>query len=424
MFPRLHAALAALICLAAPCMPVSSASAAELAYPNGIEEGFSLWSSEAEYEAIWHGDPPRDPWLMADTVASTYDVGSRALRAGDGERAYRLWLPLAQAGICRAKFAVGFLLDPASPKALESVTAGGRVASDDERAAAAFAWYLSAAEEGWAGAQRRVGDAYAAGTVVAADPGAAKLWYRRAARNDDPDAMMALARMFLLSDSTVDRVEGFTWTLIARDDRLLFWFDDAEAAKLAKSYESSLSSDNTASARRTASLWWSIDHAIWKGYGDDKLANLMATRSMFTRPTAADESPAARFDAGALAFLEGRNQDALLAWWPLARRGYCQAQFGAAAMLDFWAGGTQPSDFPFPGETLPEYLARKTALAHAAMQGVVPAQVKAIYSFTPGDYIIAPLEQAAGRWMDRAGAQGQIQSIRSYTAFRREDAIP
>ena len=62
--PKLRA-LALAGWIAASSLP---AAAAELARPNGIEEGFTLWSSSAEYRAFWKAYPPRNPRLMADMI--------------------------------------------------------------------------------------------------------------------------------------------------------------------------------------------------------------------------------------------------------------------------------------------------------------------------------------------------------------------
>lgn len=388
------------------------AGAAELAYPNGIEEGFSLWSSSAEYKALWNADPPRNPWLMADTVASTYDVGTRALRAGDGERAYRLWLSLAQSGNCRAKFAVGYLLDPASPAALATVTSTGHVTSAEERAAIAFAWYLSAAEEGWPAAQRHVGDAYAAGRAVPADPEAAKLWYRRAARAMDPDAMLALATMLLQSNSEAERTEGLTWAFIARYSQFLFWFDDRKIEPIIRSLRQSLSADDIAMAEATYRYWSPMEWLIHTGIDEDIQRRRTASRRMFVDLARIDRSPAAAFDSGALAAMEGRHQDAFDAWWPQARQGHCRAQL-AVGILGYGSSEDEIQPFHFPGYgQFHGSDAADTALFHAAMQGLPEAQHRVLVATANPDVGISTVGEATSRWYRRGAEQGDLLQLR------------
>ncbi len=393
-------------------LTASPALAAELAYPNGVEEGFSLWSSSAEYHAFWNADPPRNPWLLADAVASTYDVGTRALGSGDGERAYGLWLALAQAGVCRAKFAVGYLLDPASPKALKTVTAAGRHVPADERAAAAFAWYLSAAEEGWPAAQRHVADAYAAGQVVPADPAAAKLWYRRAARAMDPDAMFALANMLLRSDSETERVESLTWALLVRYNQFLFWFDDTKIEPIIRSLRQSLSADAIAMAEATYRDWSPMEWLIHAGIDEDIQRRRAASRRMFVDLARIDRSPAAAFDSGALAAMKGRHQDAFDAWWPLARRGHCRAQL-AVGTLGYGSSESEVQPFHYPDrQRLDGSDAADTALFHAAMQGLPEAQHRVLFATVNADFSISTVDEATWRWHRRAAEQGDLLQLR------------
>jgi hypothetical protein len=236
--------------------------------------------------------------------------------------------------------------------------------------------------------------------------------------------MLALARAFLHADTSAERVEGLSWALIARDDRSLFWFDDTEAGALIAVYEQAMPEGEIASARRTAALWWSIDYAIWKDYSKDELPNIEASRRMFRELAPMETSPAARFDAGALAYLEGRNHDAFLAWWPLAKRGYCQAQFAAGSLLQWLRPAVpQPLSYQWDGEPFSHDHATTTALAHAAMQGVVYAQVTATFVSRPGVIIVPSLEAAASRWEDRAAAQGELKAVNPFN-YRREDGIP
>lgn len=415
--PKLRA-LALAGWIAASSLP---AAAAELARPNGIEEGFTLWSSSAEYRAFWKADPPRNPWLMADAVASTYDVGTRALRSGDDERAYSLWLSLAQAGNCRAKFAVGYLLDPASPAALDSITSGGRPVSAEERATTAFAWYLSAAEEGWPAAQRHVADAYAAGIVVPADLTAAKLWYRRAARAMDPDAMLALASLLLPSHISAERIEGLAWALIARDNENVFWFNDAKLETVIAAYRDALVAEDVEKAAAIARDWWRLEWLIHGGGDDEVSRHRAAFKRMLVDLPKAEVSPAATFDAAALAALEGRHQDAFDLWWPLARRGYCQAQLAVGILEgDSSSGEVQPNSYP-ENEPIASYDVFDTVMYHAGMQGLAYAQIEAwSIGYTPEFPIEAVLEGSL-RWIERAAMQGHVYMIRHLVQQRFPD---
>ncbi len=410
------------LALAAAMAIGTPAQAAELAWPNDVEEGFLLWSSSAEYSALWNAVPPRNPWLMADAVAASYDIGTRALRSGDVERAYGMWLPLAQAGICRAKFAVGYLLDPASPAALRSVTSGGLEVPPEDRAAAAFAWYLSAAEEGWPAAQRHVGDAYAAGKLVPTDLEAAKLWYRRAARAMDPDAMLALAEMFLRADNATEHREGLTWAFIARHSPRLFWLDDSRPDALIEAYKAILPEAEVAAAWNTVESWTEFEWLVRTDDDADSLRGRQVLKRMFVDLAPVTASPAAIFDAASLALLEGRYQNAFDGWWKLARQGHCRAQLEFGLLISSVAPrASRPFEYTI-AKILAEFEAEPTALPHAAMQGLPYAQREARdLSFSP-EYQPLEYQDVPFRWAERAAAQGEVYMIRDMVNIRYVDS--
>src|SRR3546814_200886 len=128
-----------------------------------------------------------------------------------------------------------------------------------------------AKEEGWPAAQRHVADAYAAGIVVPADLTAAKLWYRRAARAMDPDAMLALASLLLPSHISAERIEGLAWALIARDNENVFWFNDAKLETVIAAYRDALVAEDVEKAAAIARDWWRLEWLIHGG-GDDEVS--------------------------------------------------------------------------------------------------------------------------------------------------------
>jgi TPR repeat protein len=52
----------------------------------------------------------------------------------------------------------------------------------------ATAWFCKAVEQGYAPAQRRLGQSYEYGLGIAQDVGQAKSWYRKAAKQGDVEA--------------------------------------------------------------------------------------------------------------------------------------------------------------------------------------------------------------------------------------------
>src|SRR3546814_8237435 len=78
--------------------------------------------------------------------------------------------------------------------------------------------------------------------------------------------------------------------------------------------------------------WWRLEWLIHGGGDDEVSRHRAAFKRMLVDLPKAEVSPAATFDAAALAALEGRHQDAFDLWWPLARRGYCQAQLAVGIL--------------------------------------------------------------------------------------------
>ncbi len=106
-------------------------------------------------------------WLLllgGAAVAGQFDDGLAAYDQGRFERAFELWLPLAQQGNAAAQFNLAALYEK-----------GSGVAQDRVEAAR---WNLAAAKQGDLDAQLKIASLSEEGTGVAKDPDAARKWYQ------------------------------------------------------------------------------------------------------------------------------------------------------------------------------------------------------------------------------------------------------
>jgi len=115
-------------------------------------------------------------------VAGDYEDAEDAFRAGDYQKAFRLWKPLAEQGDEWAQFAVGNLYD-----------SGDGVPEDNVNA---VHWYLRAAEQGYAVVQYNLGLTYDLGQGVFKDDTKAIHWYREAAERGYVSAQHNLGVMY------------------------------------------------------------------------------------------------------------------------------------------------------------------------------------------------------------------------------------
>lgn len=105
---------------------------------------------------------------------------SSAFQAKDFQKAFDLWLPLAESGVSQAQTAIAYLY----------ATGLGTEQSDTE----ALAWFTKAAEEGDADAQNNLGVIYAKGGTKATREQAIK-WYLEAARRGHRGAQQNLVAL-------------------------------------------------------------------------------------------------------------------------------------------------------------------------------------------------------------------------------------
>ena len=109
----------------------------------------------------------------ADTLEQQFQQGLEAIKRGDYQTAFKLWLPLAEQGDASAQFNLGMMYDN-----------GQGVKQDDVQA---VKWYRQAAEQGYAKAQYNLGVKYYQGEGVRQDKGQAKEWFGKACDNGHQD---------------------------------------------------------------------------------------------------------------------------------------------------------------------------------------------------------------------------------------------
>ncbi len=135
----------------------------------------------------------------APASAQGYAEGFGAYEAGDFQRAYDIWLGLAEHGDRDAQYSLGKLLE----------TGGGAVARNYEQAAG---WYERSAAQGVAHAQNNLGLMLAQGRGVPRDPQrAAELW-RAAAEQGHAIAQFNLALAYFRGEGvSEDKSKAETW---------------------------------------------------------------------------------------------------------------------------------------------------------------------------------------------------------------------
>ncbi len=112
--------------------------------------------------------------LLATPALAGMEAGVLAFENEDFDAAAKAFSPLARAG---------------NVKAMNYM---GRVLEQQEKPAEALAWYLKAAQKGFAEAQSALGRLYDAGEGVARDEDLALAWYGKAAAQGDDEAQFAL----------------------------------------------------------------------------------------------------------------------------------------------------------------------------------------------------------------------------------------
>ena len=146
----------------------------------------------------------------------------------------------AEAGDAEAQYELGRLIDNTVLKmslGFPNLWSGPVPPADDGRCAQcslldrwAFAWFMRAAEQGYADAQQAVAWAYASGEGVQRDAAEAVVWYRRAAEQEHVFSQASLARLYARGDGIPqDDAEAIRWYQRAADQH-----DGAAAAAIAE----------------------------------------------------------------------------------------------------------------------------------------------------------------------------------------------
>jgi hypothetical protein len=143
-------------------------------------------------------------WLLllgGAAVAGQFDDAVAAYDQGQFDKAFAIWLPLAQQGNAAAQFNVAALYEK-----------GSGVAQDRAEAAR---WYQEAAKQGDLDAQMKIAMLYEEGVGVTKDTDAARKWYRAAISNPlaTRDAMTAKEQARL----RLAEMAGATQQVIAYD---------------------------------------------------------------------------------------------------------------------------------------------------------------------------------------------------------------
>ena len=134
--------------------------------------------------------------------ADDFDAGYEATEAGDYEKAYEIWLPLAELGDHAAQFNLGLMYRH------------GLGVSQDY--AKAVLWYRLAAVQGNAKAQTNLGSLYEKGQGVAQDYAKAVLWYRLAAVQGNAKGQTNLGALYANGEGVIqDYSMAHMWFNIA-----------------------------------------------------------------------------------------------------------------------------------------------------------------------------------------------------------------
>jgi TPR repeat protein len=140
--------------------------------------------------------------MVTAAHADPYQDGIAAAYRGDYSGAFKLWQPLAAAGMAEAQNNVG------------SLYAGGLGVKQDP--AAAVKWYQAAADQGLAEAENNLGYAFEKGLGVSKDVVQAATWYQRAA--DQGNALGQLNIGLFYENGVgvpMDPVAAFMWLGLA-----------------------------------------------------------------------------------------------------------------------------------------------------------------------------------------------------------------
>ena len=135
-------------------------------------------------------------------VAWDWEDGVDAYKAGDYQKAFRLWEPLAKRGHAKAQSNLGVMYSN-----------GKGVTKDDAKA---VYWYRKAAQHGDAAAQYSLGSMYNEGKSVPEDDAKAVRWYRRAAEQGYEKAQHNLGWSYATGRGVPkNKVKAYAWWRIS-----------------------------------------------------------------------------------------------------------------------------------------------------------------------------------------------------------------
>jgi len=145
------------------------------------------------------------------------EKGTKAYYDGNFELAHSLWSPLAEVGIAEAQWGIGMLYDSgnygeqSTEKAIEWFTKSSNqnyapaqfglavilssTGKDTNTLTKAYQLLLSSANQGYVPAQYFTGRFIEKGLGTSKDIDKAKMWYKKAAEKDYPQALKALLRL-------------------------------------------------------------------------------------------------------------------------------------------------------------------------------------------------------------------------------------
>lgn len=143
--------------------------------------------------------------LASEEKSQLYSEGLAAYEAGDIDRAYVIWKPLAENGYAVAQYSLGKLLD----------TGGGSI---ERNPYVASLWYREAAAQGVAAAQNNLGIMYARGRGVPPNSERAVELWLEAARQGHPMAQFNLGLSYFNGSGVEpDAGEAINWFRRAAD---------------------------------------------------------------------------------------------------------------------------------------------------------------------------------------------------------------
>jgi len=170
-------------------------------------------------------------------VAGDWEEGVDAYKAGDYQKAIRLFKSFAEQGDAHAQYNLGFMYD------------NGKGVPKDH--AKAFHWYRKAAEQGDAGAQYNLGLMYVNGKGVPEDDAEAVHWYRKAAEQGDAYAQYELGIMYFNGQGVGQSdIKAYAWWTAAAEN------GHRESASVRDTLASFMTERDLVKAKNMAKEFW------------------------------------------------------------------------------------------------------------------------------------------------------------------------